>query len=137
MAGAELTAQRLAGTVLAPDGSSLVLAEWTAAASMSDEPVYQAPLHRHAEAEAWYVLAGTLRVRAGDRDHDISAGGAIVVPGETPHTFWNPGREPARYLLIMGARTHALIEAIHDTEDRSPAQIRELYLAHGATLLED
>jgi hypothetical protein len=36
----------------------------------------------------------------------------------------------------MGARTFALIQAIHATADRSPARMRELYAAHGATLLD-
>ena len=41
----------------------------------------------------------------------------------------------ARYVLVMGARTFALIQAIHETDDRSPARMRQLYAAHGATLL--
>jgi hypothetical protein len=35
----------------------------------------------------------------------------------------------------MGAHTFALIQAIHATDDRSPARMRQLYAAHGATLL--
>jgi mannose-6-phosphate isomerase-like protein (cupin superfamily) len=108
-------AQRLAGTALAPAGSQLVLAEWTAQGSAGDEPVYQAPLHKHSEDEAWYVLEGTLRVRVGDQVDEVTAGGAVIVPGGTAHTFWNPRPELARYLLIMGAQTHALIQAIHAT----------------------
>jgi mannose-6-phosphate isomerase-like protein (cupin superfamily) len=131
----ELAAQQLAGTALAPTGSGLVLAEWTAQGSAGDEPVYQAPLHKHPEDEAWYVLEGTLRVRAGEHVHEVSAGGAVIVPGGTAHTFWNPRPDPARYVLVMGARTFALIQAIHATDDRSPARMRQLYAAHGATLL--
>jgi mannose-6-phosphate isomerase-like protein (cupin superfamily) len=127
-------AQRLAGTVLAPVGSKLVLAEWTAE-GRSGEPLYQAPLHKHAEDEAWYVLEGRLCVRVGERVDDVVAGGAVIVPGDIPHTFWNPQPEPARYLLIMGTQTFALIQAIHATEDRSPTLMRRLYEAHGATLL--
>jgi hypothetical protein len=87
-----------------------VLAEWTAQGS-GDEPLYQAPLHEHAEDEAWYVLEGTLAIRVGDDVHLISAGGAVIVPGGTAHTFWNPRPDPARYLLVVGARTFALIQA--------------------------
>jgi hypothetical protein len=36
----------------------------------------------------------------------------------------------------MGARTYALIQAIHAAEDRSPAAMRRLFQQHGATLLE-
>lgn len=132
----DTVAQRLAGTALAPVGSKLVLAEWTAQGNPGEEPLYQAPpLHRHGEDEAWYVLEGKLRVHVGEQVHEIAAGGAVIVPGEVPHTFWNPSPDPARYLLIMGARTFALIEAIHATDDRSPARMRQVYAAHGATLL--
>ena len=47
---------------------------------------------------------------------------------------WNAGL-PARYPLVMGARTFALIQAIHATDDRSPDRMRQFYAAHGATLL--
>jgi mannose-6-phosphate isomerase-like protein (cupin superfamily) len=130
-----IAAQRLAGTALAPAGSRLVLAEWTAQGSPGNEPLYQAPLHQHPEDEAWYVLEGTLRVRAGEDVHELSAGGAVIVPGGTAHTFWNPRPRPARYILIMGVQTFALIQAIHATDDRNPDRMRQLYAAHGATLL--
>jgi mannose-6-phosphate isomerase-like protein (cupin superfamily) len=136
MTAPQVAAQQLAGTVLAPAGSQLVLAEWTAQGSTGHEPLYQAPLHQHPEDEAWYVLEGTLAVRAGEDVHHISAGGAVIVPGGTAHTFWNLGPDPARYLLVMGARTFALIQAIHAAEDRGPDSMRQLYAAHGATLLD-
>jgi Cupin domain len=131
----QVAAPRLAGTALAPAGSRLVLAEWTAQGSTGGETVYQAPLHAHPEDEAWYVLEGTLAVRVGEDVHQVSAGGAVIVPGGTAHTFWNPRTGLARYLLIMGADTFALIQAIHATDDRSPDRMRQLYAAHGATLL--
>jgi mannose-6-phosphate isomerase-like protein (cupin superfamily) len=130
----DTAAQRLAGTALAPAGSRLVLAEWTAQGS-AGEPLYQAPLHKHPEDEAWYVLEGALAVRVGDQVHEVTAGGAVIAPGGIPHTFWNMRPEPARYMLVMGAQTFALIQAIHATDDRSPARMRQLYAAHGATLL--
>jgi mannose-6-phosphate isomerase-like protein (cupin superfamily) len=135
MSEPQVAAQRLAGTALAPAGSRLVLAEWTAPGAVGEEPVYQAPLHAHPEDEAWYVLEGTLAIRAGDDVHQLSAGGAVIVSGGTAHTFWNPRPDPARYLLIMGADTFALIQAIHATDDRSPDRMRQLFAAHGATLL--
>lgn len=135
MTAPEVAAQRLADGPLAPAGSQLVLAEWTAQGSTGDQPAHQAPLHEHAEDEAWYVLEGTLAVRVGEHVHQVPAGGAVIVPGGTAHTFWNPLPEQARFVLVMGARTFALIQAIHAAEDRSPARMRELYAAHGATLL--
>lgn len=130
---ADLAAAQLAGKVLAPAGSNVVLAEWTAEAGDGPQPLYQAPLHRHEDDEAWYVLAGVLRVRIGDDVVEVPAGGAAIVPGGTAHTYWNPGPEPARYLLVMGARTYELIQAIHAP---GRGDLRELFVQHGAELLE-
>ena len=126
----------LGGKVLAPPGSNLVLAQWTAQGNPGGDPLYQAPLHLHEDDEAWYVLQGALCVRAGDEVLEIKAGGAAVVPGATAHTYWNPAAEPARYVLVMGARTYALIQAIHATEDRSKENMRQIFEAHGGQLLE-
>lgn len=136
LAALRLTAQRLADGVLAPAGANTVLAEWTAEGASGETPLYQAPLHRHEEDEAWYVLEGSLCVRIGEQVSRISAGGAVIVPGGVAHTYWNPAPEPARYLLVMGARTYALIQAIHAAEDRSPAALRELFRQFGAELLD-
>lgn len=132
----EVTATRLAGGALAPPGSGLVLAEWVAQGGSGDTPLYQAPLHSHTEDEAWYVLDGVLRIRVGDDETEIGTGGAVIVPGGTAHTYWNPRQEPARYVLVMGARTYALIQAIHVTEDRSTPAMKRLFQQYGATLLE-
>jgi mannose-6-phosphate isomerase-like protein (cupin superfamily) len=132
----EFTALRLVDGVLAPPGSGVVLAEWTAAAATGDTPLYQAPLHRHEEDEAWYVLDGALCVRIGEQHSRITAGGAVIVPGGLAHTYWNPLPEPARYLLVMGPRTYALIQAIHTAEDRGPTAMRQLFHDHGAELLD-
>ncbi len=124
------------GKTLAPPGSKLVLAEWEAAGSPDGERRYEAPLHRHTEDEAWYVLEGTLAVRIGDEEVEVPAGGAAIVPGGTVHTYRNPRPEPARYLLVMGAKTNALIGAIHGAADRSPGAMRRLFEEHDAELLE-
>ncbi|NUO40162.1 MAG: cupin domain-containing protein [Gemmatimonadaceae bacterium] len=129
----DVHAASLAGGVLAPPGSNIVLAEWTAEAATGPEPLYQAPLHKHEDDEAWYVLSGVLRIRVGEDEVEVPAGGAAVVPGGTPHTYWNPGSEPARYLLVMGARTYELIQAIH-SPDRG--DLRDLFTKYGAELLD-
>jgi mannose-6-phosphate isomerase-like protein (cupin superfamily) len=132
----DVVAAPLHEQVLAPAGSKLVLAEWVAPASVGKQPRYEAPLHAHQEDEAWYVLEGTLRVRVGDDQVEVPAGAAVIVPGGTAHTFWNPGPEPARYVLVMGARTYALIQALHASDDRGPGRIRQLFEQHGARLVE-
>ncbi|THV30303.1 cupin domain-containing protein [Glycomyces paridis] len=112
------------------------MAEWEAEGATGGERLYQAPLHRHGDDEAWYVLEGALGVRIGDEEVEVPAGGAAIVPGGTAHTYWNPRPEPARYLLVMGAKTNALINAIHAASDRTPEAMRLLFEQYDAELLE-
>ena len=59
------------------------------------------PLHIHLNTEeAFYVLAGQLRVRVGEHEHTLGAGGFILVPQGLAHTFATAGHEPARFLTI-------------------------------------
>lgn len=136
MSAAESFEAALRDKTLAPPGSDLVLAEWTADGALDGERLYQAPLHRHADDEAWYVLEGVLGVRIGAEEVEVPSGGAVIVPGGVPHTYWNPLAEPSRYLLVMGAKTNALINAVHATADRSPEAMRRLFEQHDAELLE-
>ncbi|MGZ4201487.1 MAG: cupin domain-containing protein [Thermoleophilaceae bacterium] len=128
-----LVANPLAGNELAPAGSQLVLVEWRAQAGGGDPPPYIAPLHVHrADDEAWYVLEGTLAFRLGEDEFEVEAGGAAVAPRGTPHTFWNPRPEPARYLLAMTPRIKGLIDALHSGDGRSP---EEVFQDHDSELL--
>jgi uncharacterized RmlC-like cupin family protein len=132
----EFVVDQLAGQALAPAGSGLVLAQWTAKGSSGPQPQYQAPLHRHREDEAWYVLSGELRVRIGDDEVAVHEGGAAIVPGGMAHTYWNPRQEPAGYLLVMGAKTYGLIQALHAEPSRDPERVRQLFTEYDAELLE-
>ena len=90
-----------------------VVAEWADAGETSrDRPI--APLHLHrSEDEAWYVLEGRLGFRVGDEEIEAEEGSAVVVKAGTPHSYWNAEAQPARYVIVMGPRTAALVEAIH------------------------
>lgn len=115
----------LAGRLLAPEGARLVLGEWSDPGGGSDPPLYIAPLHvHHGDDEAWYVLEGTLAFRIGDDEHEVPAGGALMAPRGTPHTFWNPSPRTACYLIVMTTRISALIDALHalPTRDREPME---------------
>jgi len=126
----------LRGQKLAPAGSNLAVAEWTAAGATGGEPEYQAPLHvHHDDDEAWYVLEGKLRVRIGDEDIDVPAGAAVIGPHGVPHTFWNPDSAPARYVIVMSARTSALLDALHSGGKLAPAEMRALFTEYGCELL--
>ncbi len=55
----------------------------------------------------------------------MRAGGSLLVPRGTPHSYWNPTSEPARCLLVMTPRIHQLIAALHSGEQDDFARIFE------------
>ncbi|MEU2793413.1 cupin domain-containing protein [Streptomyces sp. NPDC007100] len=60
------------------------------------------PQHRHAQHdEGFYVLSGTVRFTAGDKDFDAVAGTFVWVPPGAPHTFANITDQPAAMLSIF------------------------------------
>ncbi|HSU13696.1 cupin domain-containing protein [Longimicrobium sp.] len=60
------------------------------------------PLHTHQrEAETTYVLEGTLWVQLGKRVTKLGPGQSIAKPAGVPHTYWNEGTRPARFLDML------------------------------------
>jgi mannose-6-phosphate isomerase-like protein (cupin superfamily) len=54
------------------------------------------PQHRHGRHdEGFYVVSGTARFTVGDQAYDAGPGTLVMVPPGAPHTFANPGDEPA------------------------------------------
>ena len=132
-----LLASPLSGKTLGTPNDSFVIAEWRDAGGISDKPRLIAPRHvHHSDDEAWYVLEGRLRVQVGDKEVEAGAGGAVLVPRGTPHTYWNPGPEPVRYLLVMTPNIFGLIQDIHAMAERTPAALREVFRKHDSELLE-
>jgi mannose-6-phosphate isomerase-like protein (cupin superfamily) len=117
--------------------SDFVVQENLAGTGPGGTPRGGVPLHRHRiEDEAWYVLEGTLQFQFGDREFEASAGSGVFLPRGTPHTFWNPGPSPARYLLIMGPKTAGLLEVLHGPHRPPPAGLKALYDAFEIDFLE-
>ena len=113
-----------------------VVAEWRDPGGPPGPPRYIAPLHlHHHDDEAWYVVAGVLRVQRGEEIVEASAGSGVFVPKGMKHTYWNPSPEPARYLLIMTANIYALIREIHAMKERTPDALRALFAKHDSELL--
>jgi mannose-6-phosphate isomerase-like protein (cupin superfamily) len=134
--GSPIIAPPLAGSVIGSVGSDFVIAEWKDGGGPPGPPRWIAPLHLHRnDDEAWYVLEGTLCVRVGADDVEAKAGSAVFVPRGTPHTYWNPGAGPARYLLVMTSNTYSLIQDIHGLRERSPAALRAVFERHESELL--
>jgi mannose-6-phosphate isomerase-like protein (cupin superfamily) len=133
---ATIIAPPLAGHLLASTADGFVVAEWQDAGGPAGPPRFIAPLHlHHADDEAWYVLEGTLRVRAGDDEIEARAGAGVFVPRGTPHTYWNPGPERLRYLLVMTSNIYRLIQEIHTLTERSPTTLRAVFAKYDSELL--
>ncbi len=95
-----------------------------------------APPHvHHHDDEAWYVLEGTLCVQVGENEVEARAGSGVLVPRGTPHTYWNPGPGPTRYLLVMTANIYQLIQGIHTMKERTPAALEAVFRKHGSELV--
>lgn len=97
-----------------------------------------APMHLHeGEAESWCVLDGALCVRVGERDVQLGPGEAITVAAGTPHSFRVATDGDTRYLVIMGPRTAALVDALHqgDAPSIGSDAMTALFADHGARLI--
>ena len=57
------------------------------------------------------------------------------MPRGTPHTYWNPGPELTRYLLIMTANLYQLIQDIHAMKERTPSALAAVFSKHDSELL--
>src|SRR5262245_17027013 len=129
-------APSLAGNVLGAAGDSFVIAEWRDAGGPPGPPRLIAPRHvHHTDDEAWYVLEGTLRIEVGDEEVEAAAGAGVLVRRGTPHTYWNPGLEPVRYLLVMTANIYQLIQEIHALRERTPATVAAVFRKYDSDLL--
>jgi mannose-6-phosphate isomerase-like protein (cupin superfamily) len=127
----------LSGNVLGATNDSFVIAEWRDPGGPPGPPRLIAPLHVHnRDDEAWYVLEGTLRVRAGDDEIEARVGAGVFVPRGTPHTYWNPGPGRVRYLLVMNANLFHLIQEIHAMEERTPAALAAVFQKHHSEVLD-
>lgn len=133
-----MIASPLAGHTLGADGGDFVIAEWRDEGEAPGQKRLIAPTHLHrSDDEAWYVLEGALRFRVGDDEVEVATGGALMVPRGTVHTYWNPSAQPARYLIVMTANIHRLIQAIHAMPVRTRETLAAVFEAHDSTLLPD
>ena len=74
------------------------------------------PQHRHAQHdEGFYVVAGTARFTVGEETYDADAGTFVMIPPGAPHTFANPGEEPA--VLLNTFTPDLYVEYFRDLRD--------------------
>ncbi|PYP93741.1 MAG: cupin domain-containing protein [Candidatus Angelobacter sp. Gp1-AA117] len=131
-----VTASLLFRNTIGSAENDFVIAEWQDDGGPAGVKRPIAPLHLHEQDdEAWYVLEGTLFVQLGDTEVEARAGSAVFASHGTPHTYWNPGPGPARYLLVMTSNIYRLIQEIHATTDRSHEGMQRLFAKYDSKLL--
>ena len=68
---------------------------------VTQPPGLAPPLHVHTrEAEAFYLLEGTMTYQAGDDTYRLGAGHFIYLPRGLPHAFRITGNSPVRFLSL-------------------------------------
>jgi quercetin dioxygenase-like cupin family protein len=91
------------------------------------------PLHVHTrEAEAFYVLEGTMTYRAGDDTYQLRAGSFIYLPADVPHAF----RVTGSGVRFLGLTAPSGLMALYD-EVGVPAADRELPDGRGLAFADE
>jgi quercetin dioxygenase-like cupin family protein len=68
---------------------------------VTQPPGTATPLHVHTrEAEAFYVLSGTLTYRAGEDSFSLAPGSFMFLPQGMPHAFRVTRSEPTQFLAL-------------------------------------
>lgn len=66
------------------------------------EGILAAPLHIHRNEDGWwYILEGRFAAQVGADTVEAAPGSLVRAPRGIPHTYWNPGPGPARYLELF------------------------------------
>jgi mannose-6-phosphate isomerase-like protein (cupin superfamily) len=58
------------------------------------------PLHIHPYVEVAFTLEGCATITVGDEEREVTAGGIVVIPANTPHRFINTGDTLLRQIDI-------------------------------------
>lgn len=59
-------------------------------------------LHRHEQAEFYYVLSGNGVARIEGKDHVVTSGDVVFIPGNAEHGVFNRQTEEFRFLYCFG-----------------------------------
>jgi mannose-6-phosphate isomerase-like protein (cupin superfamily) len=96
-------------------------------------------LHREYD-EAFYVIDGSIVFSINGELRDCSAGSFFYVPRGEIHGFGNPGRDPARVLIITSPGALRLVEGVSELpkDDRGrsgPAALAAIYARHASEIV--
>jgi mannose-6-phosphate isomerase-like protein (cupin superfamily) len=104
--------------------------------------VLASPLHVHSNEDGWwYVLEGSFAAQIGETTVSAEPGSLVLAPKGIPHTYWNPGPGPARYLeLFSPGGLERYFEQIASLLAADPPDIQtilELPASYGLELIWD
>jgi len=85
--------------ILSPAGTAGLM-EWYELALEPGGALESEP-HGIGAMEHLTCLAGRLSVRSADAAQDLAAGDTVRYRGDVPHAIVNPGKQPARALLVV------------------------------------
>jgi len=103
-------------------------------ALVTQPPGTATPLHRHTpEAEAFFLLDGSMTYRAGDETFHLAIGDFIWLPAGLPHAFRVIGPAPVRF---VGLTAPGGLMALYD-EVGIPAAERRLPGVDGLPMSEE
>ena len=63
--------------------------------------------HRHAQAEVYFLLAGSGEVMVNGEITPVTTGDAVFIPGDAEHVAVNPGNVPMRLLYVFATDSFA------------------------------
>ncbi len=60
------------------------------------------PAHRHPTIEhEQFVLKGSMRLGLGEREVEVGAGEAVLIPAGVAHWYYNEGDEPVEFICVI------------------------------------
>jgi S-methyl-1-thioxylulose 5-phosphate methylthiotransferase len=68
------------------------------------QPGGHTSLDQHAHDHGVYILHGRANLRAGGKEHELSPGDVVYIPGNEVHQFFTAGEEPLGFLCIVPAK---------------------------------
>ncbi|MFT3830560.1 MAG: cupin domain-containing protein [Opitutaceae bacterium] len=135
----EVPALNVFGIAVTPLAGAPETADACSVARVVCPPGADAPFHRHAQAENFYVVRGRLAVRLGADTVEVAAGDFVHIPPHLPHTFANPDTAEAEFITFGTPAGHDRFFCEADALARSggfnPQSATALCTRHGIELL--
>ncbi len=91
----------------------------------------------HRDEEAFYIIQGKVQFLLADEEFEMRAGGAALVPRDTPHCFRNVGDREVEWIAITKPATAVtLIEEVGAVPRGDLDALATLLERHDSELLE-